>query len=130
MINLKSEFGSKYKLFYDPSWDAESADVRTECRKDGSEAWYYELRGPKVRIYPLSATTCGAVWTGIGNKELLRASISSLRLWGEVRYIIANERVGSILDNVSVTRRRVVTDAMRAHGKALAAKYGFEKRAK
>lgn len=125
MINLKSEFGKQYKVFYDPSWDAETAEHRTELRQTGQEPWYYELRGPQVVISPRSADTVSAHWIGIGSKPLSAACLQSRRLDGEVLYIIANSALRSVLDNVHVYRKRQVTEAARARGRALAAKYGY-----
>lgn len=128
MINLKKEFGSKYRVFYDPSWDAETADNRTEARKSDAESWYYELRGPQVIISPRSADTVAARWIGLGNKALFQAATSIRVLDGEVLYIIPNSALKGVLGAVKVYRKRQVTEAVRARGCALAAKYGFGKK--
>jgi len=128
MINLKKEFGSQYRVFYDPSWHAETSAARTEIRQAGHEHWYYELRGASVTIYPRSNDTVGAHWLGRGSGALSRACLSSRRLDGEMLYVLRNSALREVLDNVGIYRKRQVTEASRARGRELAAKYGFGKK--
>lgn len=127
MIDLKAQFGKRYKVFYDPSWDAETSEQRTIIRQSSMEPWYYELRGPNVVIHPRDRDTVSALWYGHGNAALLKASIGFRRLDGEIVYFVPNVALKGVLDNVKVHRRRQVSEAMRVRGRELAAKYGFSK---
>lgn len=125
MIDLKATFGKRYRIYHDPSWDEETSEIRTHYRKTGVEAWYYELRGPNCTIFPYSPSAVGVRWIGRGNKALFSVATRIKPLDGEILYIIPNLALKGVLDAVKVRRVKQVTEAMRARGKALAARYGF-----
>jgi hypothetical protein len=127
MLDLKKAFGNQYKVFHDPSWDAETSDSRTEARRLGQEPWYYELRGPQVMISPRTDSTVTVRWLGRGSEALKRVASRTVKLDDGISYIIPNEALKGVLGAVRLHRKRQVTEALRARGKALAARYGFKK---
>lgn len=53
MIDLKTRFGQKYRIFMDEAWDAEDSMSNPDKVKD--KPWYYEIRGKYGKIYLYSA---------------------------------------------------------------------------
>ncbi len=45
MVDLKKEYGKKYRIFMDESWDVETD------RDQNDKPWYYEIRGKYGKIY-------------------------------------------------------------------------------
>lgn len=128
MIDLKKEFGGRYKVFHDPSWDAETAANRKLARESGQEPWYYELRGPMAQVYPVGQDTLGVRWCGKkGSARLKQASISSRGLDGERTYIIALNPLKGVLSDLKCTKKRMVSESEKARLRALSAIHGFKK---
>ena len=49
MIDLKKEYGKKYRIFMDEAWYIETAESNPDKMKD--KHWYYEIRGKYGVIY-------------------------------------------------------------------------------
>ncbi len=49
MIDLKKQYGKKYKIYMDEAWQAESSLSNPDKMKD--KPWYYELRGKYGKVY-------------------------------------------------------------------------------
>ena len=66
-MNLKTD-QRRYKVFLDPSYEAEKEDGKTK------EQWrYYELRGKYGTIYPYSETLLGVCYTSKRKSESVLA---------------------------------------------------------
>lgn len=119
-LDLMKKYGKRYKVSRDPSWDAETAENRTEFRKSGEEPWYWELIGRKGRLYPHGETVCAVLLSPRISAKLER---SSLFKSGEAKlkvvpdegsiYLIPNATTDTVLPYLQPRKRRILSPEQR-----------------
>jgi len=60
-VDLNQMFGDKYLVTIEESWGAETSENRAEFQAQGSQWWYWEIKGRRGTVYPYSETQVAVV---------------------------------------------------------------------
>ncbi len=113
MIDLKKEYGKKYRIFMDESWEAEVN------RDPKDKPWYYEIRGKYGKIYLYGSNKLAVHITSnvIGNRvERENQDIFNLYLKRSEgsTFLFKEENLEMAAKLIKAKTRRVLSDEQKA----------------
>lgn len=114
MINLKEQYGKRYRVTMDESWDAE----KPEYRKLEDKFWYYEIWGKRGWCYNQNLTTLALELNNrIFNafKDTMPFPCDHVRVGDETqKLIVSEEHAEKAISFLIPRKRRQLTEEQKA----------------
>ncbi len=116
MVDLKKQYGKKYRIFMDEAWDAEDSHSNPDKVKD--KPWYYEIRGKYGTVYLYGTNKLAVRITGNRIKNRIKAEyadILSLYLEAEDEsiFLFSPDNFEIVAKLIKAKRKRQITEEQR-----------------
>lgn len=124
-VNLKERFGGQYKILHEESYFAQYGPRATRA-----DPWLQIIPGRLGHVFPHGGDLLAASTNTAGSTARRLAALPGAVLWLDgsdgVTVLFPVEELETVAAILHLRRRRVLSEAARAHLRVLGAKYGFK----
>ena len=124
-VNLKERFGRRFKIVME-----ESYGVQYGPRATRDDPWLQIIPGRLGHVFVHSATMLAASTNTAGPTARRLVALPGVVLWQDasdgVTVLFPPDRLEAVAALLHLRRRRVLSEAAKAHLRVLGAKYGFK----